>query len=126
MAFRLTAADHAKLDAVNPKLRRLFEAVAAVSPIPFTVLEGMRTIERQHRLKAQGHTWTLKSEHLTGRAVDIAPLEDGRPTFAWPSYYALAPIIKYEAIRLQIAVKWGGDWKHHKDGPHWQLAPSEK
>lgn len=119
--MKLTITDQAKLAHVDPRLRQLIEAVAATTTIPFMVLEGRRTLERQKSLYAQGHTWTLNSKHLTGHAVDIAPLEDGEPTFAWPSYYRLAREIKATAATLGIAVRWGGDWKKTKDGPHWEL-----
>jgi len=42
-------------------------------PFDVTILEGIRTVERQRELVAQGSSWTMKSKHLEGRAIDIAP-----------------------------------------------------
>lgn len=91
------------------------------------LLEGRRTIERQRLLLAQHATTTLKSRHLTGHAVDIAPVLDTdgdgdvEVTWAWPAYHKLAECVKQAAAEEQVSIEWGGDWKTFKDGPHWQL-----
>ena len=129
MPFTLTARDLANLDGVHPDLVRVVKRAAMLAPIRFRVTEGMRTIERQRKLVARGASTTMRSRHLTGHAVDIAPYidydKDGDidvdDMYAWPLYHRLAPIIK-EAARIErVPIKWGGDWKSFKDGPHWQL-----
>jgi len=100
---------------------RVVKRAAALSSIDFTVLEGLRTLERQKQLKASGATRTMKSRHLDGHAVDIAPMLNGEVRWDWPLYKQLAPIIKQAAQMENIPIEWGGDWKTFKDGPHWQL-----
>lgn len=129
MAFVLTERDHRRLQGVHPDLVKVVEA-AAQQPagVWFMVIEGLRTIERQRELLAQGATTTLKSRHLTGHAVDIAPVlhldNQGRcvPSWHWPHFHKLAPVIKAVAADLGVAITWGGDFPRFKDGPHWQLS----
>lgn len=98
-----------------------------VSPIPFVVLETTRSVAQQRVNIKRGVSWTMKSKHLPGkdglsRAVDIVPIDkNGKYIWAWPMYDKLAPVIKKVARELGVAIKWGGDWKRHRDGPHWEL-----
>lgn len=110
-----------RLEGVHPDLVRVVKRAAALSSIDFTVLEGLRTIERQKQLKAAGATRTMKSRHLDGHAVDLAPMLNGEVRWDWPLYKQLAPIIKQAAQMENVPIEWGGDWKTFKDGPHWQL-----
>jgi peptidoglycan L-alanyl-D-glutamate endopeptidase CwlK len=92
-----------------------------MSDMDFTVLEGLRTLERQKQLFAAGASTVLNSRHLTGHAVDIAPMLNGTVSWDWPLYRRLAPIIKAAAAFEKVSIEWGGDWRTFKDGPHWQL-----
>lgn len=121
MSFELSKTDLARLQGVHPDLVRVVHRAAAMSPIPFRVLEGLRSVERQKELVAKGASKTMNSRHLTGHAVDIAPLIDGRISWDWPLYHKLAPIVKAAARAESVPLEWGGDWKSFKDGPHWQL-----
>jgi peptidoglycan L-alanyl-D-glutamate endopeptidase CwlK len=122
MGFTLTPADEKMLNGVHPDLQKVVARAAQLSDRPFRVLEGKRTLARQKELVARGASQTLKSRHLTGHAVDIAPLEEGRVSWSWPLYYPLAKIMKQAAKELNVPLEWGGDWKSFKDGPHWQLS----
>lgn len=110
-----------RLEGVHPDLVRVVKRAANMSSIDFTVLEGLRTIERQRQLLAQGATTTLKSRHLDGHAVDLATLVGGEVRWDWPLYHKLAEVVKAAALAEKVLVEWGGDWKKFKDGPHWQL-----
>ena len=119
--FRLGATSRARLKGVHPDLIKVVEAAIERTPIDFTVLEGLRTRDRQKQLVAKGASKTMNSYHLTGHAVDIAPLVDGKVTWDWTHYHQLAPVIKQVAMDLGVDITWGGDWKTFKDGPHWQI-----
>lgn len=121
MSFDLSKSDLARLRGVHPDLARVVARAAAASPIRFQVLEGMRSVERQKEMVAKGASKTMNSRHLTGHAVDIAPLVSGRVSWDWPLYHKLAPVIKAAAKAEGVPLEWGGDWKSFKDGPHWQL-----
>lgn len=121
MPQTLTANDRKQLKGLHPDIIRVVERAAAITTVPFKVLEGMRTLARQKLLLAQGATTTLKSRHLTGHAVDLACLDGGKVSWAWPLYHKLAKIIKQAAKDVGVPIDWGGDWRQFKDGPHWQL-----
>lgn len=110
-----------RLEGVHPDLIRVVKRAAAISNLDFTVLEGLRTLERQKQLKAQGATKTMKSRHLNGHAVDLAPMLDGKVSWDWPLYARLAKIVKAAAAAENVPITWGGDWRTFKDGPHWEL-----
>lgn len=110
-----------RLEGIHPDLRRVMDRAIATTDIDFTVLEGLRAMSRQRKLVASGASRTLRSRHLTGHAVDIAPLVDGRVSWDWPIYHRLAPTIKKAAQDVGVKIEWGGDWRSFKDGPHWQL-----
>lgn len=110
-----------KLDGVHRDLIRVVYSALGKCDIPFTVVEGMRTIERQHELLQAGATTTLRSRHLTGHAVDLAPVVNGEVRWDWPLFFKLAAAMKEAAAEMKIPLEWGGDWKTFKDGPHFQL-----
>jgi len=110
-----------RLDGVHTDLIIVFATAIQRVDIDFTVLEGIRTLARQKKLVADGASKTMKSRHLTGHAVDIAPLIGGEVRWDWPLYDKLAIVIKKAAKDCDIPIEWGGDWKSFKDGPHWQL-----
>ena len=126
MSIILSQKSLTKLEGAHPDLVRVVKRAAALSSIDFTVLEVLRTPARQKELVAKGASKTLRSRHLPGadgksRAVDIAPLDGGQVSWAWPVYHKLAPIIKQAAKDEGVPIEWGGDWRTFKDGPHWQL-----
>jgi peptidoglycan L-alanyl-D-glutamate endopeptidase CwlK len=92
-----------------------------MSDLDFTVLEGRRTLARQEVLLKNKATKTLNSRHLTGHAVDLAPMVGDGVSWDWPLYHRLAKIIKAAAVAENVPLTWGGDWRTFKDGPHWEL-----
>lgn len=110
-----------RLEGVHSDLVRVVKMAAAMSDLDFTVLEGLRTLDRQKQLFAQRATTTMKSRHLDGHAVDLAPMVGNEVRWDWPLYHRLAAIVKDAAQQAGVSVEWGGDWRSFKDGPHWQL-----
>lgn len=121
MSITLGARSLSRLEGVHADLVRVVKRAAAMSSLDFTVLEGLRTKERQKVLFAQGATKTMNSRHLTGHAVDLAPMIAGAVTWDWPLYHKLAVIVKAAAAAEKVPIQWGGDWRSFKDGPHWEL-----
>jgi peptidoglycan L-alanyl-D-glutamate endopeptidase CwlK len=110
-----------RLEGVHPDLVRVVKKAAAMSSLDFTVLEGLRTAVRQKQLFDQGATKTMNSRHLTGHAVDLAPMIGGTVRWDWPLYHQLAAVVKAAAKAENVPIQWGGDWRTFKDGPHWEL-----
>lgn len=121
MAFKLGPRSLLNLRGVHPDLVRVVKRAISISPLDFTVLEGRRSIARQKELVAKGASKTMKSRHIHGFAVDIAPYVGGQVRWDWPLYDQLAEVIKTAAKLELVKVEWGGDWTSFKDGPHWQL-----
>jgi peptidoglycan L-alanyl-D-glutamate endopeptidase CwlK len=110
------------LKGIHPDLRRVMDRALQISPLDFSVIEGLRTKERQAQLVKAGASQTMNSRHITGHAVDLLPIgPDGRAAFDWPLYHRLAPAVKKAAQEFGVAIVWGGDWRSFKDGPHFEL-----
>lgn len=120
----------ALLDKVNPFLAAKVRAMAdnlATQGITIIVVQGLRTIEEQDALYAQGRTTPGKivtnakggqSWHNFGCAVDCAPLNpDG--SIDWnanhPQWKAM------EAAGTAMGLVSGANWVRFVDAPHFQL-----
>ena len=77
MQYSLGERSRQRLEGVHHDLVRVVERAIQITPVDFTVLEGLRTIQRQQQLLAAGATTTLKSRHLTGHAVDLGAFVGG-------------------------------------------------
>lgn len=118
MSFKLGTRSEENLAGVHPDLVAVVRRAIEITKQDFTVIEGVRTLQRQKQLKASGASKTLNSRHLTGHAVDIVPYP---VSWDWARFYPIADAMKKAAKELKIDVDWGGDWKTFKDGPHWEL-----
>lgn len=67
----------------------------------------------------------MNSKHITGRAIDVAPVIDGVVRWDWPPFYKIKDAMKQAAKEFNIIIIWGGDWKSFKDGPHFELGGKE-
>jgi peptidoglycan LD-endopeptidase CwlK len=107
--------------------------------LDFTVLEGLRTLDRQRKLLAEGASRTMKSRHLTGHAVDLGVLIDGSVRWDWGLYLRLGE--RAASLAEKVPVRWGGTWKllsaiqgpitakilsrSFPDGPHFEIDPKK-
>ncbi len=119
---------------VHPNLIKVLQEAIKNTPIDFTITEGVRTIQRQQDLYAQGRTKPgkivtnvdgvkLKSNHQPksdgyGYAVDLYanPINVNDTV----NIKTVADHIKNTAKKLGVTVEWGGDWKM-RDYPHFEL-----
>lgn len=96
----------ANLRGVNIKLVNVLNQ--AIKHFDFSVIEGMRSLETQTQYVADGVSKTLKSKHLEGKAVDIAPYPidyDDEERFVY-----LGGFILGVASQLGVKLRWGLDW----------------
>lgn len=118
---------------VKSRLAAVVLRAVELCPIDFTVIEGLRTRERQKELYAQGRTvvgrivtWTLESKHIEGEAVDILP------STGWNDLHGFELVYKammQASKELNTPIRWGGDWdrdgklreKGESDSPHFEL-----
>lgn len=130
MAYQLGKRSLQNLSGVHPDLVAVVKRAIEITEQDFSVIEGIRNINRQRELVKAGKSTTMNSRHLTGHAVDIAPWpfngdfdEDGIPNIEdWDQYYPLETAMKQAAEELEVDLEWGGDWKSFPDGPHYQLS----
>ena len=102
---------------IHPDLVKILEA--AIKRYDFSVIEGLRTKERQKELFDGGKSQTMNSKHLTGHAVDIVPYPvDWNDTGRFKD---MLLIVLEEASQLGIGLRIGGNWKSFKDYPHIEL-----
>lgn len=119
--FKLGKKSIERLQGVHPDLVRVVERAIDLTPVDFTVLEGLRSPERQQTLVASGASQTLNSRHITGHAVDLGAWVDNQVDWSWPLYAKIANAMKAAANELGVSIVWGGDWRTFKDGPHFEL-----
>jgi peptidoglycan L-alanyl-D-glutamate endopeptidase CwlK len=98
-----------RLAGVHPDLVRVVRN-AAERGATFRVVEGMRTVERQRDLVAAGASQTMNSRHITGHAVDLAPMVDGALSWDWKHFFPMADAIADAARKEGVPLVWGGAW----------------
>ncbi|HCT5600157.1 TPA: M15 family metallopeptidase [Klebsiella oxytoca] len=119
--FKFSKASLAKLQGVHGDLIFIAQRALLLTPIDFSVTEGVRTQERQRQLYEQHKTPTLNSRHLTGHAIDVLAWHGSTCSWYFPDYELIAVAFKQAAHELGLEVEWGGDWKS-QDGVHFQLS----
>jgi len=121
MTFHLSEKSLKRLEGVHPDLVRVVKRAIEITPVDFVVIEGLRTKQRQAYLLDAGKSRTMNSYHLTGHAVDIAPIVDGKVSWEWKFFHPMADAMKKAADELGVELTWGGSWKTFPDGPHFQI-----
>lgn len=122
MGYSLGLRSKQNLSGVHPDLVSVVKRAIEISEQDFTVLEGVRNINRQRELVKSGKSKTLNSRHITGHAVDICPWPI---SWEWEDFYPIADAMKQAAEELGIPIEWGGGWKTFPDAPHFQLPRKE-
>ncbi|EOV4146767.1 M15 family metallopeptidase [Yersinia enterocolitica] len=131
--FRFSQRSEGNLKGVNADLVKVVRRALELSPVDFIVIEGVRTVSRQQQLYAQGRTtpgkvvtWTMKSKHIDGNAVDLLPVT-GWDNLA--SFKAVSKAMFQAASELGVKITWGADWngngiqeKGETDSPHFEIS----
>lgn len=95
-----------RLKGVDARLVSVLNEV--VKYFDITVIEGLRSQERQNELVEQGKSKTKFGKHVQGKAVDIAPYPiDWK---ARDDFHYLGGFVLGIAAKLGVNVRWGGDW----------------
>lgn len=101
------------------------------------VSEGVRTLERQRELYAQGRTTpgnivtqTMASRHITGHAVDLVMVKDGAVpwgnTALWDDLIdCMLEAAQFVGVPIRSGADWDRDGKRRErgesDSPHFEL-----
>ena len=119
MGYKLGTRSKQSLSGVHVDLVAVVEKAIEITEVDFSVIEGIRHIERQRQLVKAGKSTTLNSRHITGHAVDMVPYP-----VDWEDlerFELMAEAMKLAAEELEIPIVWGGDWKSFYDAPHFEL-----
>lgn len=124
------------LKGVHPTLIKCVVDAIRLTEQDFTVVEGVRTLEKQRENVRRGVSKTLKSYHLLqkdgyGHAVDLYPYYDGKVQVNAPfeCFHKIKNAMFAAAKKNGCTLTWGADWDHDGqtiderfvDGPHYQL-----
>ena len=123
--YKLGARSKQRLKGVHDDLVKVVERAIEISTVDFTVLEGLRTPERQKTLMESGASQTLNSRHITGHAVDLGAWVDDQVDWSWPLYAKSNAAMQEASKQVGVPIEWGGGWRTFKDGPHFQLPRKE-
>ena len=120
--FKLGKKSQSKLLGLNPILAFAVTEAIKITTQDFSVFEGLRTTAKQKLYVKRGVSWTMKSNHLTGNAVDLVVWEDSK--MQWDNmedeYKAIAIAMHMIIDKYNLPIEHGYDlWD--KDYPHWQI-----
>ena len=104
--YRFGKKSKARLKGVDPKLVNVLNELIKIMDV--TIIEGLRSAERQQELLEKGATKVKYSKHMEGKAVDLAPYP-----IDWEDrdrFHYMGGMIRGIAKQLNINVRWGGDW----------------
>jgi peptidoglycan L-alanyl-D-glutamate endopeptidase CwlK len=134
MPYSFGARSQANLEGVHPDLVKVVTRALELSSCDFSVIEGVRTLQKQKEYFARGASKTMASRHLAtkckagvyGHAVDLYPV--GKPT-PWHKCKDISEAMFKASKELMIPIRWGGDWNMNGssedekfyDGPHFEL-----
>lgn len=140
MVLKFSEASESKLDGVHPQLVHVVRIALSFGISDFSVREGVRTLERQKLLFAQGATKTMSSKHLIqpdgyGHAVDLypAPIDmvrvNNNDAREIARFGMIAGLMLRAAQEFGLKIRWGGDWDSdgqtldHSffDAPHFEM-----
>lgn len=110
MSFILSQRSLDNLQGVDQRLIEVVELAIQVTHVDFTVIEGIRSLERQRELVARGASQTMKSKHLIGQAVDLMAYLGDRASWELSLYDDVADAMKFAAQELEVPIRWGGAW----------------
>ena len=106
--FKFEITSLTKLNSVDIRLKILAEKVLSITPINFSIVEGLRTKERQEQLYKTGKSKTLKSKHLVGKAIDILGCKEQYDNTK--DIYILIGLFIAVAKQLNINIRVGALW----------------
>jgi len=95
-----------RLRGVDTRLVNVLNELVKIMDV--TIIEGLRSKQRQEILLQEGKTKSKFSKHIEGKAVDLAPYP-----IDWEDrdrFHYMGGMIRGIAKQLNINVRWGGDW----------------
>lgn len=114
-----------KLDDLSDRFRpRAFELLARCveAGVPVTLIDTRRTAAEHQINLAAGVSWTPRSKHLDGDAIDLCPTA----LIAIKGWAPTSPLWQQlGVIGESCGLRWGGRWKHQDLGHFEWSGPSD-
>lgn len=100
---------------MHPDLVSLVERAIRLTPVDFSVHDGLRTLEEQQEYVRRGVSQTINSRHLPGNdglghAVDLVPYINGKLRWEWGPIYLVTFTMRRLAVESGVPLIWGGVW----------------
>lgn len=96
---------------VHPDLQLLTQCALDKSTTDFVVVDGKRTLQEHWVNVRNGRSWTNRSRHVDGMAVDFAAYVGGKITYEPKYYYNIGAAFFVCSEKHDIPIIWGGDWR---------------
>lgn len=104
----------------RPEMQALAHCGLDHSKVDFIAIDGGRSFEEQIINVRNGKSWTMRSRHMEGAAIDVAAYVGGAVSYE-PVYYAqINDAFSYCSQKMNIPYVWGGSWKV-RDLMHFEL-----
>ena len=100
-----------RLKGVDTKLINVANELIKLMDV--TVIEGLRSQDRQNELVSQGKSKTKFGKHVAGKALDLAPYP-----IDWNDrerFHYMGGLIRGIGHSLGVKIRWGGDWDSDGD-----------
>lgn len=115
MSFMLGRRSRGELHGVHPDLVFIVERAITITPVDFSVHDGLRTLAEQREYVDKGVSKTLNSYHLPQRdglgwAVDLVPYINGKMRWEWAPIYKVASAVHQVCIEHGTLLRWGAVW----------------
>jgi hypothetical protein len=107
-SFKFGARSREKMRGLHPHLVRVLERAIEITPIDFSVTDGVRTLEEQRQYVELNASHALDSRHLTGHAVDIAAFVANSLRYEEKLLCDIALAMRSAAKDYGIPLGWGG------------------
>ena len=123
--YKLSERSKERLEGVDARLKALVDEILWYMDV--SVIEGIRTVTQQQEYIRKGVSKTMRSKHLTGKAVDLYPYPiprnaDGSINSNDPAWNQLGHVAIFCAGRLGLQeIRWGGFWTSLIDKPHFEI-----
>ena len=109
--YRFGRKSKERLRGVDTRLVNVLNELIKIMDV--TIIEGLRSAERQEELLQKGATKVKYSKHMEGKAVDLAPYP-----IDWENrdgFHYMGGMIRGIAKQLNVPVRWGGDQESDGD-----------
>ena len=116
MSFMLGHRSRGELHGVHDDLVFLAERAITITPVDFSVHDGLRSVAEQRNYVASGVSKTMRSYHLPqhpegrGWAVDLVPYINRKLRWEWKPLYRIATAMHEVANEYEIELRWGAVW----------------